>query len=241
MGNNLQAAASGPTAAPVPSHDTQVIQVLTTAAQRVAQEAQSQVVAGGGGIPVEMGSEFQSLAKQQHVLTVTAQAVDKTVAASGSIAAQPTNMLATAAQQVVIQAARQVAADHSAIVAAQISAGLSPHSTTTGQVTVNEVSVATQTAVAQAVEITGPLSSEVDVLMTASSLLQHQTRAPPTSTAAASVVMPSVDSLRSHSTSTLLPRASSFSASLPSVSETSLFPSHIPPLPPVDLTAFSNQ
>ena len=43
------------------------------------------------------------------------------------------------------------------------------------QVTVKEVSVATQSAVAQAVDMVGPLSSEVDVLMTAKSLLQQQT------------------------------------------------------------------
>ncbi|KAI0306326.1 hypothetical protein B0F90DRAFT_1688981 [Multifurca ochricompacta] len=158
---------------PVPSQDAQVIQVLTAAAQRVAQEAQSQVVAAGA--PSEPGHELQALAKQQHVLTVTAQAVDDTVFAQGSSIAQPSSMLAAAAQQVVLQAARQVAADRSAIAAAQISAGLpaSPAGAA-GQVTVNEVSVATQSAVAQAVELTGPLSSEVDVLMTASSLLQAQ-------------------------------------------------------------------
>jgi hypothetical protein len=160
---------------PVPSQDAQVIQVLTTAAQRVAQEAQSQVVAAGA--PSEPGHELQALAKQQHVLTVTAQAVDdNTVVPQGSVAAaQPSSVLAAAAQQVVLQAARQVAADRSAIAAAQISAGLPPPPAgAAGQVTVNEVSVATQSAVAQAVELTGPLSSEVDVLMTASSLLQAQ-------------------------------------------------------------------
>jgi len=158
---------------PVPSQDAQVIQVLTSAAQRVAQEAQSQVVAAGA--PSEPGHELQALAKQQHVLTVTAQAVDDTVAAQGNAITQPSSVLAAAAQQVVLQAARQVAADRSAIAAAQISAGFAPPPTTaTGQVTVNEVSVATQSAVAQAVELTGPLSSEVDVLMTASSLLQAQ-------------------------------------------------------------------
>jgi len=147
--------------------------VLTSAAQRVAQEAQSQVVAAGA--PSEPGHELQALAKQQHVLTVTAQAVDDTVFSQGSVATQPSNVLAAAAQQVVLQAARQVAADRSAIAAAQISAGLPPPPAgAAGQVTVNEVSVATQSAVAQAVELTGPLSSEVDVLMTASSLLQAQ-------------------------------------------------------------------
>jgi hypothetical protein len=150
-----------------------VIQVLTAAAQRVAQEAQSQVVAAGA--PSEPGHELQALAKQQHVLTVTAQAVDDTVSAQGNVVAQPSSVLAAAAQQVVLQAARQVAADRTAIAAAQISAGLPPPPAgSAGQVTVNEVSVATQSAVAQAVELTGPLSSEVDVLMTASSLLQAQ-------------------------------------------------------------------
>jgi hypothetical protein len=148
--------------------------VLTAAAQRVAQEAQSQVVAAGA--PCEPGHELQALAKQQHVLTVTAQAVDdNTVASQSSVATQPSSVLAAAAQQVVLQAARQVAADRSAIATAHISAGLPPPPAgAAGQVTVNEVSVATQSAVAQAVELTGPLSSEVDVLMTASSLLQAQ-------------------------------------------------------------------
>lgn len=157
------------------SQDAQVIQVLTSAAQRVAQEAQSQVVAAG--VPSEPGHELQALAKQQHVLTVTAQAVDDTVSAQGNAIAQPSSVLAAAAQQVVLQAARQVAADRTAIAAAaQISAGFPPQpvGAAAAQVTVNEVSVATQSAVAQAVELTGPLSSEVDVLMTASSLLQAQ-------------------------------------------------------------------
>ncbi|KAI0064482.1 hypothetical protein BV25DRAFT_1762514, partial [Artomyces pyxidatus] len=165
-------AAPPPAPPPVASQDAQLIQVLTTAAQRVAQEAQSQVVAAGA--PSEPGHELQALAKQQHVLTVTAQAVDETVSAQGSSVSQPSSVLAQAAQQVVLQAARSVAADRSAQVAAQISRGLPQTQASTSQVTVNEVSVATQTAVAQAVEIAGPLSSEVDVLMTASSLLQQQ-------------------------------------------------------------------
>ena len=152
------------------------MQVLTTAAQRVAQEAQSQVIAST--VSNEHAPELQALAKQQHVLTVTAQAFDQEVSGQRFDTPQQTSVLAVAAQQVVLQAARQVAADRSAAVASQISAGLPPPPPAATQVTVNEVSVATQSAVAQAVEITGPLSSEVDVLITASSLLQQQTRAP---------------------------------------------------------------
>ncbi|KAG8217867.1 hypothetical protein J3R82DRAFT_6033 [Butyriboletus roseoflavus] len=165
----------------VASHDAQVMQVLTTAAQRVAQEAQSQVIASTTSN--EHVPELQALAKQQHVLTVTAHAFDQEVSGQRSETPLQTNVLAVAAQQVVLQAARQVAADRSAAVASQICAGLPPPPSGATQVTVNEVSVATQSAVAQAVEITGPLSSEVDVLITASSLLQQQTRGPVTPSA----------------------------------------------------------
>ncbi|KAI0321664.1 hypothetical protein OF83DRAFT_1168298 [Amylostereum chailletii] len=223
-----QASISQPHSSAVPSQDAQVIQVLTTAAQRVAQEAQSQVVASGA--PAEAGPELQALAKQQHVLTVTAQAVDQTVNAQGSISAQPSNVLATAAQQVVLQAARQVAADRSALAAAHLSAGLPPLQSSSAQVTVNEVSVATQSAVAQAVEITGPLSSEVDVLMTASSLLQQQTRAPVVSAPGAlnQSISSSMDPLRPHSTGTMIARPLFAAQPLPP-----------PPLPTVDLMSYS--
>ncbi|KAI1795920.1 hypothetical protein LXA43DRAFT_1164107, partial [Ganoderma leucocontextum] len=164
-----------PAPAPV-APESQVVQVLTTAAQRVAQEAQSQVVAS----PNEVGPELQALAKQQHVLTVTAQAISSKMAGEvpeGAVA--QSNALTAAAQQVVLQAARQVVADRTVAAA---SSGFSPAvaASAVPQVTVKEVSVATQSAVAQAVDMVGPLSSEVDVLMTAKSLLQQQTRAAPT-------------------------------------------------------------
>ena len=54
-------------AAPVVAQESQVVQVLTTAAQRVAQEAQSQVVAS----PNEVGPELQALAKQQMTICFT--------------------------------------------------------------------------------------------------------------------------------------------------------------------------
>ncbi|OSD01562.1 hypothetical protein PYCCODRAFT_1445566 [Trametes coccinea BRFM310] len=157
---------------PVVAPESQVVQVLTTAAQRVAQEAQSQVVAS----PNEAGPELQALAKQQHVLTVTAQAISSKMAGEipeGAVA--QSNALTAAAQQVVLHAARQVVADRTV---AAVTSGLPPSVATAPQVTVKEVSVATQSAVAQAVDMVGPLSSEVDVLMTAKSLLQHQARVP---------------------------------------------------------------
>ncbi|THH33885.1 hypothetical protein EUX98_g291 [Antrodiella citrinella] len=181
---------SGPVTAP----DSQVVQVLTTAAQRVAQEAQSQVVAS----PMEQGHELQALAKQQHVLTVTAQAF-KTSAGNDTPegSAVQSNALAAAAQQVVLQAARQVASDRT------VAAAASGNSPPTQQITVKEVSVATQSAVAQAVEMVGPLSSEVDVLMTAKSLLQQQTRSPPQAVDPSQMSAP-LDPVRPHSTGGML-------------------------------------
>ncbi|THH17536.1 hypothetical protein EW146_g3291 [Bondarzewia mesenterica] len=224
----------------VTSQDAQVIQVLTTAAQRVAQEAQSQVVASR--LPSEPGPELQSLAKQQHVLTVTAQAVDNTVSGQGHSITQPSSVLAAAAQQVVLQAARQVAADRSNAAAAQISAGLPPPSSMSSQVTVNEVSVATQSAVAQAVEIAGPLSSEVDVLMTASSLLQQQSRAPVNSAPGglnSSQLPPLLDSLRPHSAGTLIGRSfSGLSSGVLVAPDAGMFSSGVQPTQADDLVHF---
>lgn len=201
---------------PVTTRDAQVIQVLTSAAQRVAQEAQSQIISSA--TPGEPGPELQALAKQQHVLTITAQAFDQEVTGQqrSEIGPQATTVLAAAAQQVVFQAARQVVADRSAAVASQISAGFTPPPDAATQVTVNEVSVATQSAVAQAVEITGPLSNEVDVLMTASSLLQQQTRAPVSPLSAmldSAQRSMSMNSLHSHSAGTL-PLAPSYPATM---------------------------
>lgn len=213
---------------PVATHDAQVMQVLTTAAQRVAQVAQSQVIASND-IATDPRPGLQALAKQQHVLTVTAQAFDQEVTGQvtgqcmdGSV--QASTVLAAAAQQVVFQAARQVAADRSAVAASQISAGLPPPAA----VTVNEVSVATQSAVAQAVEITGPLSSEVDVLITASSLLQQQIR-PPLSPPAPVLDpsqrgLPMDPSLLAHSTSS----APAFPVGVATQTSTVSFPAVVP-------------
>ena len=152
------------------TQDAQMMQVLTSAAQRVAEEAQAHVIASQNINPGQApGRELQALAKQQHVLTMTAQALDEEVSSPHPEAVSPSShALVAVAQQVVFQAARQVATDRS--IAAVMSNQVSP-----GQVTVNEVSVATQEAVAEAVNLTGPLSSEVDVLMTASSLLHQKT------------------------------------------------------------------
>lgn len=196
---NPAAAAPVAPAAGLTTQDAQMMQVLTSAAQRVAQEAMAHVIAPPDPLSSneQKGHELQALAKQQHVLTVTAQALDQEVSAQGSDVVPPSShALVAVAQQVVFQAARQVAADRSAVAAMSVTAP--PPS----QVTVNEVSVATQSAVAQAVEITGPLGTEVDVMMTASSLLQQQTR--PTLMSQVEPMDPmAFEAVRPHSTGTL--------------------------------------
>ncbi|GJE90709.1 hypothetical protein PsYK624_068530 [Phanerochaete sordida] len=196
--------------APVVAPDSQVVQVLTTAAQRVAQEAQSQVVAASTSPHIDVSqAELESLAKQQHVLTVTAQAFNNKSSGEPPVGSTTqSNVLAAAAQQVVLQAARQVAADRTS---ATLSSGVVPSQAVTNQVqvTVKEVSVATQSAVAQAVDMIGPLSSEVDVMMTAKSLLQQQTRNTPLPPPAPLTADPaqfaaSLDPTRPHSTGAML-------------------------------------
>jgi hypothetical protein len=97
-------------------------------------------------------------------LSVSAQALDKKgTNPNGSPSAA--NVLVAAAHQVVYKAAVQVATTNSVIQSLPV---------TTTQLSVQDVSAATLSAVAQAVDIVGPLSSELDVMMTASSLLSHQ-------------------------------------------------------------------
>jgi len=110
-----------------------------------------------------------SQAKQQHVLSVSAQALDnKGANPAGNSSAD--NVLVAAAHQVVYKAAVQVATTNSVIQSLPV---------TTTQLSVQDVSAATLSAVAQAVDLVGPLSSEVDVMMTASSLLSNQAMVSP--------------------------------------------------------------
>ncbi|KAF9791257.1 hypothetical protein BJ322DRAFT_438766 [Thelephora terrestris] len=151
-----------PAPAPLVTPNAQIAQVLNTAVEQVSQAVQEQVVSSRH--PAENSAELQALAKQQHVLSVSAQALDKKgTNPNGSPSAA--NVLVAAAHQVVYKAAVQVATTNSVIQSLPV---------TTTQLSVQDVSAATLSAVAQAVDIVGPLSSELDVMMTASSLLSHQ-------------------------------------------------------------------
>lgn len=186
-----------------------MMQVLTSAAQRVSEEMRAHVTSPPDPLTSEVQkvNEIESLVKQQHVLEVTAQALNHEVASKSASDVTPSShALVAVTQQVVFQAARQVATSH-AIQTVHAFADAAPPPPP--QVTVNEVSVATQSAVAHAVEITGPLGSEVDVMMTASSLLQQQTlhQQQQTQSVAAPYPQPAVEAMRPHSTGSSFPPA----------------------------------
>lgn len=224
MGSGL---GQGVSSAPTNSSSSQIVQVLESAAQRVAEVTQEQVIASARH-SVD-APDLQALAKQQHVLKITAQAVDQVSHAQYS---HPTPLVAVAdaAEQMVMQAASVAVVQKQAVVDDQVSAGLMPPNSISTPVTVNEVSIAAEQAVAKAVELTGPLSSEVHVLMTARSLLQQQEHVlgstPPT------------DSLRPLPPSAGSTPPSSVMAppALPPISyqpHSVLGPPPLPPLPPV--------
>ncbi|KAG8966257.1 hypothetical protein FRC03_012268 [Tulasnella sp. 419] len=167
-----------------PQETAQVMQVLTNAAQRVAQEAHTQATIMLPHTGPAQAHQQALLAKQQQVLTATAQAVSNEAhAAFGGRPGeqQPTgpSVLAAAAQAMVQQAARQVQADKTALAVLQHQMSPTPKPPPApAPVSLSDVSIVTQSAVAHAVAITGNLSSEVEVMMTANALIQQRSRAP---------------------------------------------------------------
>jgi hypothetical protein len=161
---------SGLAPKPIPnSTDAQVVQVLEQAAERVAQQTQDQVIASAAaGVPVP---DMDQLVAQRNVLQFTAKVYGEVTGQTPSTVPQTTPVVALADQ------AKQMV--FSAAVAAS-----SRQPTTSAPPTVNEVSVEAQHAVAHALEITGPLSNEVQVLMTARSLLDSSSGAAPHSSVA---------------------------------------------------------
>ena len=172
-----------PPPAASPAETAQVVQVLTNAAQRVAHEANSQASITQTTGPAQAIAQA-SLAKQQRVLTATAQAVGNGVGLTNlgapldDQAASASSMLVATAQSVVHQAARQVQADRNALAVFQQQMNPAPVAPLPPPVSINDVTVVTQSAVAHAVAITGNMSSDVEVMMTANALIQQRSRAP---------------------------------------------------------------
>ncbi|KAF9475858.1 hypothetical protein BDN70DRAFT_883186 [Pholiota conissans] len=147
--------------------DTRVIRVLQSIAQRVTDEAQSQFVSSS---PPKQG-ELQDLVKQKHVLEQTVDAYDKAISGHGH---EDSRRLAVAAQHVVLQAAQTVMADRTVA-----SGGVpTPQAETVAiqSVSVSELTDKTQDAIAMAVKMNGT-ANEVDIIVTATSILKSQTPA----------------------------------------------------------------
>jgi hypothetical protein len=145
------------------SPDTRVKRVLENVAQRVTEEAESQFVSTS---PPEQGA-LQDLVKQKHVLEQTVDAYDKEITGQGH---SQTRRLAVAAQNVVVQAAHRVIADRT------VATGGIPtqqsETTAMQSVTVGELTDATQDAIATAVKRNGTASTEVDIIVAATSILK---------------------------------------------------------------------
>jgi hypothetical protein len=157
----------------------------------VTEEAESQFVSASPQKP----NELQDLVK----------------AISGQSPTQD-RRLAVAAQNVVVQAAHTVIADRT------VASGGIPvqqsESTAIKSVTVSELSDATQDAIAQAVKREGSASTEVDIIVAATSILKSRTTSP------AQLADPSQANLQQyvHPAGTvprLLPQVSAYSPSLP--------------------------
>ncbi|CAE6420747.1 unnamed protein product [Rhizoctonia solani] len=147
-----------------PSDNHQVMQVLASAVSRVTHAAHS----------AQAHDQVASLARQQQVLGVTAQAVADEVRAGPHPDSQGTaSVLVAAAHSVVVGAAQLVATDR---VTQATRSAVDPNVMAPGPapISVTEVSFATQEAVAHAVEMNGPMATEVEVMMTANAIIQQQ-------------------------------------------------------------------
>ncbi|KAF4615261.1 hypothetical protein D9613_002690 [Agrocybe pediades] len=145
--------------------DTRVIQVLQKVAQRVTDEAASQIVSDSPG-----EGELEDLVKQKHVLDSTVSAYGEAIAGQSHGVSR---RLAVAAQHVVLQAAKTVIADRTVA-----SGGVPvPQKETVAMqsVSVSELTDKTQDAIAMAVKMNGTASNEVDIIVTATSILKSQT------------------------------------------------------------------
>lgn len=182
--------------------------MLQSVAQRVTEEAASQFVSAS---PPKQ-SDFQDLVKQKHVLEQTVEAYDKAISGNNPVQSR---RLAVAAQNVVVQAAHTVIADRTVA-----SGGVPIQQSETSaikSVTVTELSDATQDAIAQAVKREGTASTEVDIIVAATSILKSRTPGSPA--AGADPTQTIIPQPRSHSAS-VVPRLSMNSyPNLPPLSE----------------------
>ncbi|KAG9127527.1 hypothetical protein FRC07_012680 [Ceratobasidium sp. 392] len=155
-----------------PSDNHQVMQVLASAVSRVTHAAHAAQTQSGHSF----GNMDQvALAKQQQVLGATAQAVADEVRAGPHPDSQgAASVLVAAAHSVVVGAAQLVVTDRVAQATRNQSEGFPVPAAAQAPISVTEVSVATQSAVAHAVALNGPMATEVEVMMTANALIQQQ-------------------------------------------------------------------
>ncbi|GJJ12669.1 hypothetical protein Clacol_006913 [Clathrus columnatus] len=169
---------SSPTGANSAAALQDALTVVTEAIKAVSLEAHAVQT----GSPAEQLQMQNSLTRQEHVLTSTAQAMNRVMIASTSQDRGDTKQtpivearsLAFAGTEVVICAVQKVAADRSAVI--QMTTGMTASELDPPIVTMEEVSTTTKSAVAEAVEITDTTASPIDVMLTAETIIQQNTQ-----------------------------------------------------------------
>ncbi|KAG8743901.1 hypothetical protein FRC10_011191 [Ceratobasidium sp. 414] len=146
--------------------------VLASAVSRVTHAAHAAQVQSGSSYA---NPDQVALAKQQQVLGATAQAVADEVRAGPHPDSQgAASVLVAAAHSVVVGAAQLVVTDRVAQATRNQNEGFPVPAAAQAPISVTEVSVATQSAVAHAVALNGPMATDVEVMMTANALIQQQ-------------------------------------------------------------------
>jgi hypothetical protein len=166
------------------AQDAQIVQVLQSAVDRIADAMHGTVLPPGAHMS---DPQANALAKTRQVLETTVQAVGQANGSSTlpvvSGTAHQVEAVAVAAKKMVMKAAQAVESTKNLD---QLTAGVTDASAV---VTVKEVTARTQSAVAQAVKMTGTSASETHVLNTAHALLQQQEQAAHNSVNAARFAM----------------------------------------------------
>ncbi|KAG8689001.1 hypothetical protein FRC11_004315, partial [Ceratobasidium sp. 423] len=173
---NVRGAGAGPDGAKlkqdhgfIPSNlsgNLQVMQVLAGAISRIAYDVQAARAQPGGSV-----DQVATLVKQQQVLDVTAQAVADEIRVGPHSDSQCTaSGLVVAARSVVVGAAQLVAAGRATRASHNvINSDVMPP--TQAPVSITEVSVVTQSAVADAVALNEFIATEVEIMVTANALI----------------------------------------------------------------------
>ena len=179
-----RASNSPPVVNSMSSDPSQILRVVTEAIQNVAQaQSQAKVALHGAGNTVQMQRQV-ALSKQQQVLVTTAEALSVGILDTRSSEVPPAaSTLAHAARDVVNEIARQIVLERATRMPEILNTsntGMGPGAQVphpSQPLSIKEVAAGLQTSVAQAVNHSDAMSSELEIMMTACALVKQQGQA----------------------------------------------------------------